>query len=137
MVDDIQDQYGHRAELLGLVLNEYDPRGTTNRQVAGELADMHAADVPEYRMPIWPVRIPNLGVIEKSQVAEAPVSAYLEVGTSHEKKAATRVCQAAEACALLLLRSIGHPEYAAIADAWQAAWPQELRSGLDFAEVLS
>lgn len=126
MVKEIRDQYHHTdLSVIGMVFNESVPRSRTQRNLTAQVEQARAEGIEEVSMPLWPCRIPRRGVIAESQLAEAPVSAFLAV--SGTRAAAAAVCQHAEAAAIRLLEAIGHPRAREIKQAWKDAWPEAER----------
>lgn len=133
LVDDVIDKYHHPLDLLGIIINHYSRNRVNQRTALAELAEARDQAIATgdeelrgYRVPEFPGRIPLLDVVEASQGFQAPVSALLTL--AQNRKAATRVCMAAERNAIELLASIGHPDAAGIRQAWQDAWPPDLRA---------
>jgi cellulose biosynthesis protein BcsQ len=124
---DIKDGYDHdELDILGLVINDLVTQTRlTQRNILGQLDERHRGGERLFRAPIWPVTVPRYTVVQDSQAANAPVSAFLADRASRET--ARRVCQAAEANALHMLHAISHPQAARIQRAWAAAWPSHVR----------
>lgn len=127
LLDEIRGTYDHaHIDVLGLVVNNVvGGQRLTQANVLSQLAQNQASGQSLYRAPLWPVPIPALGVVKDSQIASAPVSAFLADRGS--RQAARRVCQAAEATAIRLLHGIDHPLATRIETAWAAAWPEGSR----------
>jgi cellulose biosynthesis protein BcsQ len=132
LIDDINSEYKHDLEILGIVLNNVDGytpgrelRRVSQREILAELEAAHASGDRRYRAPIYPGVVPSLeSVIEDTVRYRAPVSAFL--ANAEKKTAARRLCQAAEINALRILHDIEHPEAQAIYPAWLAAWPDDM-----------
>jgi len=123
LLDEIRSRYPHsHVDILGMVVNNVvGGQRLTQANVMAQLAEGQARGQTLRRAPLWPVSIPALGVVKDSQIAGAPVSAFL--ADSGTRQAARRVCQAAEATAIRLLYGINHPLAAEIDAAWAGAWP--------------
>jgi chromosome partitioning protein len=127
LVKDIKVSYKHaELDVLGLVINSFVQNRKRQQAVLEDLERGRQAGDELFRAPQWPALIPNLGVIEDSQNAQAPVSAFL--GAARDRNNARRVCQAAESHAIHLLRGIRHPQAGVIDQAWRTAWPAEHRA---------
>lgn len=127
MVDEIRSEYHHDGlDLIGYVVNDYSKRRTQDA-IEADLKAGKSSDQPQlYRAAEAPAKIPSLQIIQDSHDDQAPMSFYLD-RTKKEREFAVRVCQAAEAAAIMLLRRIGHPEASKIEDAWVEAWPEDVR----------
>ncbi len=127
LVRDIKSNYRHdELGVLGVVLNEgTKKKRRTSRELTKQLLQAQAEGRPDYQAPLWPGSIPDYTVIPDSHAAAEPVSAFLAL--SESRPAATKVCQVAETHALRMLAEIGHPDAAALNDAWQEAWPEDVR----------
>ncbi|MEU7942507.1 ParA family protein [Microbispora bryophytorum] len=126
LVDDIRESYKHdELDVLGLVFNEYTERSQTQRHLMAEVNAEQQREGSPYEVDVWKGRVPNYTVVDKSQNAEAPLSAFLT--SSADREPARKVCQVAEGVAIQLLEAIGHPRAGEVKQAWKQAWPADLR----------
>ncbi|MFC0862324.1 ParA family protein [Sphaerimonospora cavernae] len=126
LVDDIRDSYRHEElNVLGLVFNEYTDRSQTQRNLMAQVDAEQQKQNSEFEVEVWKGRVPNYTVVDKSQNAEAPLSAFLTSGA--DRDSARKVCQVAEGVAIQLLEGIRHPLAAEVKQAWKQAWPANLR----------
>ncbi|MGI5292895.1 ParA family protein [Nonomuraea polychroma] len=127
LVQEVKHGYKHDdLDVMGLVFNEYTERSVTQRNLLSQVETAQQQGIPDFDVAVWKGRLPNLTVVDKSQDAEAPVSAFL--GSSSDREPARRVCQVAEAVAIQLLEAIEHPEAAELKALWKKAWPENQRT---------
>ncbi|WP_219518838.1 ParA family protein [Nonomuraea ceibae] len=131
LVQEVKDSYKHEdLDVLGLVFNEYTERSQTQGQLMAQVEEAQSNNDPDYDVPVWKGRLPNYTVVDKSQAAETPLSAYLASGARGERDTARKVCQVAEAVALQLLAGIRHPHADELKALWKQAWPTHQRSSV-------
>jgi cellulose biosynthesis protein BcsQ len=122
LIKDVRENYYHDGiDVMGLVWNAYAPRQTTARALTQDAAEANEAGVEHWEAPIWPYEIPKYTVVSDSQDMAAPVSAFLS--TAEKREPASKVCQVAEATALRVLDTMGHPLASELRAAWRQAWP--------------
>lgn len=127
LLRDVKESYRHEdLDVLGLIFNEFTERSVTQQHLMSQVQAAQEAGEESFNVPVWKGRLPNYTVVDKSQNAEAPVSAYLASGGDREP--ARKVCQVSEAVALQLLAAIDHPQAGALKQAWKNAWPEDLRT---------
>ncbi|WP_084477345.1 ParA family protein [Actinokineospora enzanensis] len=120
---DVRDNWNHpNLNVAGLVLSAYKPR---NKIVQTQLKDLRVAqegNVQEVQVDLWKPRIPDRTIFPTAQDYRAPISAFLS--ERGQRKAATEVCQVAEAIVLKLLHQMAHPDATELQERWERAWPE-------------
>lgn len=128
LVDSIHEEYDRKLDVISLIINEFSAqKRRTQQDILDDLARGKTGENSRlFRAPEAPARIPALSIIQDSQGYEAPVSAFLSEA-KRLREPARRVCQAFEANAIHMLRTIGHPDAREIEAAWVDAWPRDMR----------
>ncbi|MDP9850347.1 ParA family protein [Streptosporangium lutulentum] len=127
LVEDVRESYRRdELEVIGLVFNEYVDRSNTQQNLIAQVRDAQEHHAEGYDVPLLKGRLPGYTVVDKSQNAEAPLSAYL--GSSSDRETARRVSQVAEGIAIQVIEAINHPQAAEIRAAWKTAWPESMRT---------
>lgn len=121
---DVKENWDHNTlDIAGLIFTSYNPKLSVAQTATTELAAAQGKGHAEVDVPVWSPSLPVRQVIPHSQTCRAGVSPFL--AEARWRKAATEICQMADAVLLKMLDHMGHPQAAELRELWLNAWPAD------------